>query len=124
MGSGCQHYENKVYMHRRTTVPLTTNKGRIITYKNVSIFLGMKISCEDTLVKIISERNIYRRRAFKTLNSILRDKSISKENKKRIYNSIVKSIITYCSKMWSLIKGKIKKKNDIDHRNEFLEKNS
>ena len=36
------------------------------------------------------------------LNSILWDQNFSKENKKRIYNSIIKSIVTYGSEVWQI----------------------
>ncbi|XP_045464709.1 uncharacterized protein LOC123673965 [Harmonia axyridis] len=42
------------------------------------------------------------------LNGVLWDKNISKENKKRIYNTIVKSIVTYSSEVWP-IKAKTEK---------------
>ncbi|XP_030751599.1 uncharacterized protein LOC115879091 [Sitophilus oryzae] len=42
------------------------------------------------------------RKAVSILNGILWDKNITIENKKIIYNSIVKSIITYSSEVWPL----------------------
>ena len=37
------------------------------------------------------------------MNGILWDKNIAKENKRRIYDSIVQSIITYGSEVWPLM---------------------
>lgn len=41
-------------------------------------------------------------RALSTLNSVLWDKHISKTNKHRINNAIVKSIVSYSSQVWQL----------------------
>lgn len=38
------------------------------------------------------------------LNGILWDQNISKENKRRIYNTILKSIMTYGSEVWQIKK--------------------
>ncbi|XP_030766933.1 uncharacterized protein LOC115890751 [Sitophilus oryzae] len=42
------------------------------------------------------------RRAISMLNGVLWDEGISKANKKNIYNTVVKSIITYGSEVWQL----------------------
>lgn len=44
---------------------------------------------KGTLGEAISNRNIHGRRAIAMLNSILWDTNITKENKRRIYKSIV-----------------------------------
>lgn len=48
----------------------------------------------------IRDRDVHGRRAFSMLNKILCD--ISKVNKTRIYDSIVKTIITYRCVVWQL----------------------
>lgn len=40
--------------------------------------------------------------SIRLLNSMLWNRTISKENKHRIYSNIVKSIVTYNSKVWPL----------------------
>ena len=65
-------------------------------------YLGMNITQDGTLDEAIRERNIQGRKAISLLNSVLWDKNISKSNKHLIYNSIVKSIITYGSEVWQL----------------------
>lgn len=65
-------------------------------------YLGIKISQNGTLDEAIRERNMQGRKAIGMLNSILWDKNISKENKKRIYNTVVKSIITYSAEVWPI----------------------
>ncbi|XP_030750618.1 uncharacterized protein LOC115878302 [Sitophilus oryzae] len=53
-------------------------------------------------------RNNQGRQAIRQLNSILWDKAVSKENKHKIYNSIVKSIISYGSEVWPLKERNLK----------------
>lgn len=65
-------------------------------------YLGLHITQDGTLDEAIRRRNIQGRKSIGLLNSILWDRSISKTNKHRIYNSIVKSITTYGSEVWQL----------------------
>lgn len=65
-------------------------------------YLGVEISQEGTLDSAIRERNAAGRRAIGMLNSIIWDRNIRKENKVKIYNSIVKSTITYSAEVWPL----------------------
>ncbi|XP_030752234.1 uncharacterized protein LOC115879478 [Sitophilus oryzae] len=76
--------------------------GQVIRHCNSYKYLGMKISKDGTLDEAILERNMQGKKAVSILNGILWDKNITIENKKRIYNSIVKSIITYTSEVWPL----------------------
>ncbi|CAG9840007.1 unnamed protein product, partial [Diabrotica balteata] len=64
-------------------------------------YLGITISQDETLEKAIREINTSGRKAIIMLNNILWDQSISKRNKNRIYETIVKSITLYC-KVWPL----------------------
>ena len=52
----------------------------------------------------IRERNTLARKAIAMLNGILWDQRISKDNKRRIYNAVVKSILTYGCEVWQLKK--------------------
>ena len=63
-------------------------------------YLGMHITNDGSLDKEIKCRNNQGRQAIRQLNSILWDKAVSKQNKHKIYNSIVKSIISYGSEVW------------------------
>nr|XP_018916932.1 PREDICTED: uncharacterized protein LOC109043975 [Bemisia tabaci] len=50
----------------------------------------------------IKDRNLQGRKAIAMLNRILWDQSISKEKKRMIYNTIIKSILTYGSEEWPM----------------------
>ncbi|XP_030746803.1 uncharacterized protein LOC115875475 [Sitophilus oryzae] len=65
-------------------------------------YLGMHITNDGSLDEEIKCINNQGKQAIRQLNSILWNKAISKENKHKIYNGIVKSIISYCSEVWSL----------------------
>jgi len=62
----------------------------------------MYITNDGTTDEAIRDRNIQVRRAINLLNSVLWDKSIMKANKHRIYNSTIKSVVTYGSEVWQL----------------------
>ncbi|XP_043498441.1 uncharacterized protein LOC122525861 [Polistes fuscatus] len=81
---------------------LTLENGITINHCQEYKYLGLKITQDGTLDKNIQERCTQGRKAIALLNTILWDQSISKENKHNIYNSIVKSIITYSSEVWPL----------------------
>jgi len=59
----------------------------------------MKITQDGTTDEDIKERNIQARRAISLPNSILWDQSVSKQNKRLIYNTIIRSIVTYSSEV-------------------------
>lgn len=67
-------------------------------------YLGVKLTSDGKLDQAIRDRNLLGRKAIAMLNGILWDQRISKDNKKRIYNSVVKPIITYGSEVWQLKK--------------------
>ncbi|XP_056648205.1 uncharacterized protein LOC130452786 [Diorhabda sublineata] len=71
-------------------------------------YLGMIITNDGRLDEAIAQRNNQGRQAIRQLNSVLWDKQISKENKHRIYNSIIKSITTYSSQVWPLKEKTVK----------------
>lgn len=75
---------------------------QIIKHCNKYKYLGMTITQDGTTEQAIQERNTQGRRAISLLNNILWDQNISKNNKQNIYNSIVKSVITYSSEVWQL----------------------
>ncbi|XP_057670224.1 uncharacterized protein LOC130902259 [Diorhabda carinulata] len=68
----------------------------------------MIITNDGRLDEAITQRNNQGRQAIRQLNSVLWDKQISKENKHRIYNSIIKSITTYSSEIWPLKEKTVK----------------
>ncbi|XP_030764743.1 uncharacterized protein LOC115888980 [Sitophilus oryzae] len=65
-------------------------------------YLSMHITNDGSLDEEITCRNNQGRQAIRQLNSILWDKAVSKVNKHKIYNSIVKSITSYGSVVWPL----------------------
>lgn len=65
-------------------------------------YLGITLTNNGSLDDAIRERNTQGRKAITLLNGILWDKNISRENKIRIYNTIVKAIITYSSEVWPM----------------------
>ncbi len=67
-------------------------------------YLGVNLTSDGKLDQAIRDRNLLGRKAIAMLNGILWDQRISKDNKKRIYNSVVKPIITYGSEVWQLKK--------------------
>jgi hypothetical protein len=83
-------------------------------------YLGVNISQDRTLDNASRDGSSLGRNVIALMNGILWDKKITEESKKQIYNTILRSIITYGSEVWSL-KGKMKKKNIESNRNELLE---
>lgn len=71
-------------------------------------YLGVHITCEGSMDEEIRYRNNLGRQAIRKLNNILWDKTISKDNKHKIYNSIVKSIVSYGSEVWPLKENALK----------------
>lgn len=67
--------------------------GRTVECCDEYKYLGLKITRNGTLVKVIKERNTQGKKAILMMNGILCDQSTSKDNKERIYTSIVKNII-------------------------------
>jgi len=78
---------------------LVLNNGQQIKHCQEYKYLGMKITQNGTLDGTIRDRNLQGRKAIALLNGILWDKNINKNNKKRIYNAIIKPIITYSSEV-------------------------
>lgn len=85
-----------------TRQDLLLNNGQRIKYSENYKYLGLEITDDGKLDQAIRNRNTLGRRAITRLNSILWDQHISKSNKHRIYNTIIKSIITYGSEVWQL----------------------
>ena len=67
-------------------------------------YLGVWLTKDGNLDRAIKDRNVQGRKAIAMLNGVLWDQSISKETKRKIYNVIVKSIVTYGSEVWQLKK--------------------
>ena len=67
-------------------------------------YLGVRLTSDGKMDQAIKDRNLQGRKAIRMMNGILWDQTISKVNKKRIYNSIIKSILTYGSEVWQLKK--------------------
>lgn len=81
---------------------LILNSGKTIKQCTEYKYLGMRLTNNGDLTEAIKDRNTQGRKAIALLNSVLWDKNISKENKTRIYNTIVKAITTYSSEVWPL----------------------
>jgi hypothetical protein len=65
-------------------------------------YLGSVISAEGSSRKDINSRIIQGRQAVQKLNSMWWSDQLNKPTKKRIYNSIVQSILTYGSEAWEI----------------------
>ncbi|CAH0393483.1 unnamed protein product [Bemisia tabaci] len=65
-------------------------------------YLGVRLTQDGRTDQAIKERNTLARKATAMLNGILWDPRVSKENKRRIYNVVVKSILTYGCEVWQL----------------------
>ncbi|XP_030749700.1 uncharacterized protein LOC115877593 [Sitophilus oryzae] len=76
--------------------------GSVIKNCDKYKYLGLKITNDGKLDEGIKDRIMQGRRATSMLNGVLWDQGISKTNKKNIYNTVVKSIITYGSEVWQL----------------------
>ncbi|XP_044760850.1 uncharacterized protein LOC123318297 [Coccinella septempunctata] len=78
--------------------------GRVIKDCEEYKYLGLKITRDGLMDEGIKERVVLGRKAISMLNGVVWDQRISKDNKKRIYNTIVRSMITYGSEVWRLKK--------------------
>jgi hypothetical protein len=67
-------------------------------------YLGVTISGEGSNEKELSCRVGQAKLAINKLNSILWANNIKKQTKKRIYETIVKSILLYGSEVWGITK--------------------
>lgn len=76
--------------------------GRTIQCCSEYKYFGLKLTGDGTLDEAIKERNVKGRKSISIMNSILWDQNISKDNKQRIHNSIVKNIIIYGSEVWQM----------------------
>ncbi|CAH0395288.1 unnamed protein product [Bemisia tabaci] len=65
-------------------------------------YLGVRLTQDGRTDQAIKERNTLARKATAMLNGILWDPRISKENKRRIYDVVVKSTLTYGCEVWQL----------------------
>lgn len=65
-------------------------------------YLGFKIKNDGRFDAEINQRNTYGRQTISRINSILWDKTITNRKKSYIYNTIVKSIVTYGSEVWQI----------------------
>ncbi|XP_044760889.1 uncharacterized protein LOC123318344 [Coccinella septempunctata] len=81
---------------------ITLEDGTQISHCTEYRYLGMKLTHDGTLDAAIKDRNVQGRKAISMMNGILWDQSISKSNKHRIYNTILKSIVTYGSEVWQM----------------------
>lgn len=91
-----------------TQQDMTLEDGRTLKSCSKYKYLGLSMTNDGTLDEAIKERNVHGRKAIRMLNTVLWDQNISKENKHRIYNAIVKSIVTYGSEVWQLKEKSIK----------------
>lgn len=80
-----------------TQQDLTLNTGQFIKRCEEYKYLGINITRDGTIDKTIKERCTQGRKVISLLNNVLWDQGISKDNKKRIYKTIIKSIVTYSS---------------------------
>ena len=81
-------------------------------------FLGVKIDKEDRQENDIKNR-IYKDRAVRAiLNNVLWNRQITRKNKLLIYNSIVKSTVTYGAETWKFTN--IFKSKDMSMEMDFL----
>ena len=88
--------------HQRQSIEL--EDGRRIEECDEYKYLGVWLDQDGRMDRAIKDRIIQGRRAIAMLNGVLWDQSISKANKHRIYDAIVKSIVLYGSEVWPLTK--------------------
>ena len=67
-------------------------------------YLGVRLIQDGKTDQAIKDKNTLARKAIAMLNGIQWDQRISKDKKRRIYNVVVKSIITYGCEVWQLKK--------------------
>ena len=76
--------------------------GKVIGHCDHYKYLGVNITQDGRLDAAIKNRNIQGRRAISMMNGILWDQTISKANKKLIYNTILRSIVTHSCEVWQM----------------------
>ena len=72
-----------------------------ISYIEEYKYLGVKITASGKQDKEIQSRINLGKMAISTLNGILWDKQITAETKTKIFKTIVRSIMTYGSEVWT-----------------------
>ena len=85
-------------------------------------YLRVRIDKEDRQESHIKNRNNKGRATIIMLNSISWDRNITKEVKLKIYNSIVRSTVTYGAEIWKLNKNLTSKFMSIEM--EFLRRSA
>lgn len=109
-----EYKKNGLEMNLNKTEYLTTSSdalvnleiedGRQLKGTDKFKYLGFIISREGTTEEEIKCRVGQSRNTIKQLNQVLWDRQITKSNKMRIYNAIVRSIMTYGAEIWVLNK--------------------
>ncbi|XP_060528291.1 uncharacterized protein LOC132703178 [Cylas formicarius] len=98
-----QDYDDVEYMMRKLIEEYkkwVLEDGQTIKSCETYKYLGMYISNSGTLDYAIKEQNNQGRKAITMLNTFLWDQKITRRNKHLIYNTIIKSIVTYSSEVW------------------------
>lgn len=62
----------------------------------------MQITNNGTLEEAVKYRNSECKKAISQQNNIHWDQTMSKANKRKIYNTIIKSIVAYSSEVWQI----------------------
>lgn len=78
--------------------------GNVIKACRKYKYLGTVMSEEGNSREEIAQRIIQAKQATQKLNSILWSEQIHKETKKRLYNTLVKNILTYGAETWAITK--------------------
>jgi hypothetical protein len=78
--------------------------GQVIEVCDDYKYLGVTISDEGSSKKELSNRTGQAKQAISKLNSILWANNIKKQTKKRIYKTVVESILLHGSEAWEITK--------------------
>lgn len=79
---------------------LNLNDGQQIERCEEYKYLGVKITADGKMDSEIRTKINQGKKATAMLNSVLWDKNISNDNKHKIYNTIVKCVVTYGCEVW------------------------
>ncbi|XP_072401642.1 uncharacterized protein [Diabrotica undecimpunctata] len=103
MGPRSKFTKNAISLHRRknTADDFDLEDGKIKKCDQC-IYLGVKLTKTGRTDEAIKDRITKGKRDIGALNSVLWQKNIRPETKKRIYNAILKSVIVYGSEVWQL----------------------
>lgn len=81
------------------------NFERVYKFK----YLGSIVSVDNKISDEISERLKDGNRSYGALLPLMKSKDLSKNEKKKIYRTIIRPIVTYASETWTLLKNDVRR---------------